>query len=75
MGNEAYTSAMSDQAYVLPPDRQNLETYGRRTALNMKSPRHQNGLAWISMQAACGRGDRLQGSAACGAPTSTGVPG
>lgn len=74
-GNAASTSTMSYQATVLPPDRKHLETYSRCTALNMKSQRHQNGLAWISMQAVCLEGDRLQDSDARGAPTSTGVPG
>lgn len=52
---------MSDQATVLLPNRQHLETYSRHTALDMKSQKHQKGL-----------GDRLQESATCGAPTSTG---
>lgn len=71
----ASNSTMSGQATALPLDWQHLEAYSRHTALSMKLPRHQNGLACITMQAVCGGDDRLQGSAACGAPTSTGVPG
>lgn len=40
---------------VLPPSWQHLESYSRCTALNMKSTRHPNGLAWISMLMWVGR--------------------